>query len=140
MSTKDTSAVREFKTKVAELEQKIADLRVENEGLRSELADLKQEDAQIELINSQVITERDTIAREAETELGRLNSIITQKVEEFERLLKIVTDREPLSDFDAAWAKMGSQGYQYGEEALEQVRFGWFLAQDTLAEWRKEHV
>lgn len=30
--------------------------------------------------------------------------------------------------FEEAWAEMEAQGYQYGEDALEQVRFGWNLA------------
>lgn len=34
--------------------------------------------------------------------------------------------------FAQAWAKMRAKGYQYGEDALEQVRMGWDLAQDAL--------
>ena len=36
---------------------------------------------------------------------------------------------DPLpSSFEEAWAEMEARGYQYGEDALEQVRFGWDLA------------
>lgn len=31
--------------------------------------------------------------------------------------------------FKEAWAKKKSEGYQYGPDALEQVRFGWELAE-----------
>ncbi len=33
--------------------------------------------------------------------------------------------------FEEAWKSKEAEGYQYGEDALEQVRFGWELAQET---------
>ncbi len=34
--------------------------------------------------------------------------------------------------FDEAWATMEALGYQYGEDALEQVRLGWEVAQAAM--------
>lgn len=34
----------------------------------------------------------------------------------------------PTETFEETWAKMEAKGYQYGSDALEQVRFGWELA------------
>ncbi len=34
----------------------------------------------------------------------------------------------PAESFEQAWGRMKARGYQYGEDALEQVRFGWELA------------
>jgi hypothetical protein len=34
--------------------------------------------------------------------------------------------------FEEAWAEKEAEGYQYGEEALEQVRFGWDIAKSEL--------
>jgi hypothetical protein len=31
-------------------------------------------------------------------------------------------------NFERAWKKMEERGYQYGEDALEQVRLGWEMA------------
>jgi hypothetical protein len=39
--------------------------------------------------------------------------------------------------FQQAWSDMEAKGYRYGEDALEQVRFGWNLAyggDDSLVE------
>jgi hypothetical protein len=33
-----------------------------------------------------------------------------------------------LRKFDDVWQEMETQGYRYGSDALEQVRFGWDLA------------
>jgi hypothetical protein len=38
--------------------------------------------------------------------------------------------REPT--FQEAWRAFQDAGYQYGEEALEQVRFGWEIAQGKV--------
>lgn len=35
--------------------------------------------------------------------------------------------------FEQDWAIMQAQGYQYGEDALEQVRFGWELRHDAIS-------
>jgi len=34
--------------------------------------------------------------------------------------------------FEKVWAEKKKEGYQYGEDALEQVRFGWEIAFDAL--------
>lgn len=34
--------------------------------------------------------------------------------------------------FKEAWAVKEAEGYQYGPDALEQVEFGWRLAQDEI--------
>lgn len=34
--------------------------------------------------------------------------------------------------FKEAWAAKEAEGYQYGPDALEQVEFGWQLAQDEI--------
>lgn len=36
--------------------------------------------------------------------------------------------------FEETWAKKETEGYQYGKEALEQVRFGWELGMDDAAQ------
>jgi len=36
--------------------------------------------------------------------------------------------------FESVWAKQEEQGFQYGEEALQQVRFGWELALAQLSQ------
>jgi hypothetical protein len=35
--------------------------------------------------------------------------------------------------FEEAWAKKVAQGYQYGRDALEGVRFGWEIALEATA-------
>lgn len=44
-------------------------------------------------------------------------------------------DREPANvnekTFEQAWAKKEAEGYQYGSDALEHVRFGWEIAMNT---------
>ena len=35
--------------------------------------------------------------------------------------------------FKRAWARKAKEGFQYGEDALEQVRFGFELAQEEAA-------
>lgn len=37
-----------------------------------------------------------------------------------------------LGSFENAWHEKVKEGYQYGEDALEQVRFGWEIAVETL--------
>lgn len=39
-----------------------------------------------------------------------------------------------LKTFDEAWAEMTRQGHDYGDDALEQVRFGWRLAMMAMLE------
>lgn len=34
--------------------------------------------------------------------------------------------------FEEAWAVKKAEGYQYGEDALEQVRFGWELRESYM--------
>ncbi len=34
--------------------------------------------------------------------------------------------------FDEVWAEKEQQGYRYGQDALEQVRFGWGIAQEIV--------
>lgn len=34
--------------------------------------------------------------------------------------------------FDEAWQRKIDEGYQYGQDALEQVRFGWELSRESL--------
>lgn len=36
--------------------------------------------------------------------------------------------------FDRAWAVKEAQGYDYGEDALEQVRLGWEMALEAAAQ------
>jgi len=38
--------------------------------------------------------------------------------------------------FEEVWAEKEREGYQYGEDALEHVRFGYELAKDKAEEWR----
>lgn len=45
--------------------------------------------------------------------------------------------REAWATFEEAWAAKEREGYQYGEDALEQVRFGWELAR-TMAPQRED--
>lgn len=43
--------------------------------------------------------------------------------------------------FEEAWAKMEAKGYRYGQDAIEQVRFGWELRDvevDALREALKQ--
>lgn len=37
--------------------------------------------------------------------------------------------KEPVT-FEQAWASYEAKGYQYGRDALEQVRFGWEIAHE----------
>lgn len=37
-----------------------------------------------------------------------------------------------LPDFAVAWKRYEDQGYRYGRDALEQVRFGYRIAQEEL--------
>lgn len=46
-------------------------------------------------------------------------------------------DRGVLPPFQDEWAKKAAKGYQYGADALEQVHFGYRMAQDALT--RKEN-
>ena len=40
----------------------------------------------------------------------------------------------PISEtFEQAWARQEKKGYQYGPDALEQVRFGWELRGESIA-------
>lgn len=39
--------------------------------------------------------------------------------------------------FAQVWAEKEAEGYQYGEDALEQVRFGWDIAASHVEEQRK---
>lgn len=41
------------------------------------------------------------------------------------RLTDLIT--QEFATFDEAWKRMEAKGYQYGGDALEQVRFGWEL-------------
>lgn len=47
---------------------------------------------------------------------------------EIDRLRAVLENGRPATTFDQAWARMEAAGYQYGHEALEQVRLGWELA------------
>ena len=38
-----------------------------------------------------------------------------------------------MTTFDEAWAKKVTEGYQYGPDALEQVRFGWEIHEAEIA-------
>lgn len=46
--------------------------------------------------------------------------------EEFDE--EVLQQLEDGPSFEQVWAGLEAQGYQYGPEALEQVRFGWELA------------
>jgi hypothetical protein len=35
--------------------------------------------------------------------------------------------------FDEAWAEYEKRGYQYGHEALENVKFGWSIAKEAMS-------
>jgi hypothetical protein len=37
-------------------------------------------------------------------------------------------DTPACQTFEEAWAKKEAEGYQYGPDAMEQVRFGWEIA------------
>ncbi len=39
-----------------------------------------------------------------------------------------------MKTFDEVWAEKEREGYRYGDDALEQVRFGWELAQHARGE------
>ena len=43
----------------------------------------------------------------------------------------VVIEKAPRT-FEQAWAEKEAEGYQYGEDALEQVKFGWELAMAEL--------
>ena len=43
-----------------------------------------------------------------------------------------------MSDFDIAWKEMEKRGFQYGKDALEQVRLGWHMRDDELAAARAD--
>jgi hypothetical protein len=45
-----------------------------------------------------------------------------------------------MKTFEQAWAEKEAEGYQYGEDALEQVRFGWEIAQKALKEARQDDL
>jgi len=38
-----------------------------------------------------------------------------------------------MTTFEEAWAKKAAKGYQYGDDALEQVHFGWEIAREEMA-------
>jgi hypothetical protein len=42
--------------------------------------------------------------------------------------------------FEQAWAKKQAEGYQYGKEALDNVRFGWEIAYEVLAEELRDAI
>jgi hypothetical protein len=45
-----------------------------------------------------------------------------------------MTDTQMPLNFEDEWVKYEAKGYDYGHDALEQVRFGWQIAMDALAE------
>ncbi len=51
----------------------------------------------------------------------------------------------PDPTFEQAWSEKEAEGYQYGEEALERVRFGWELAcgkmtRERRMQWLQDNV
>lgn len=38
-----------------------------------------------------------------------------------------------MKTFEQAWAEKEAEGYQYGRDALEQVRFGWELRERQVS-------
>lgn len=44
-----------------------------------------------------------------------------------------VEDAWPLPPFEQAWARKEQEGYRYGNDAIEQVRFGYKIAEAELA-------
>lgn len=80
---------------------------------------------------------------------ARLETAVVRIMEpELERLRDTVKKQEDLIErararravegktFEEAWARMEALGYQYGEDALEQVRLGWDLRETTAANER----
>lgn len=45
-----------------------------------------------------------------------------------------------MKTFEEIWAVMKSKGYQYGSDALEQVKFGWELGLEALKEARQDDL
>lgn len=66
---------------------------------------------------------KSTIRKELETLQGRINKMRGNLDDE-----EGVTEEVRAISFEDAWAQKEAEGYQYGEDALEQVRFGWELA------------
>lgn len=54
--------------------------------------------------------------------------------EEERQLHEILAARlqQPLRTFEQAWADKEAQGFNYGQDALENVRFGWKIAMEEL--------
>jgi hypothetical protein len=46
----------------------------------------------------------------------------------------------PKLTFEQAWSQKEAEGYQYGEEALAQVRFGWELRQPEVDAAETNHL
>lgn len=65
------------------------------------------------------------VRRALEATLGKW-PIHPGRPEEFDEEVRGTLEEGPT--FEQVWSKMEAQGYQYGPEALEQVRFGWELA------------
>ncbi len=58
-----------------------------------------------------------------------------RKSEFLQTLIKSIreeNDRALSRSFEEAWAEKEKEGYQYGEDALEQVHFGWELAMNAI--------
>lgn len=59
--------------------------------------------------------------------LGDFGLDLSDDLPALDRVIKAAQLPNP-DDFEARWAQMEALGYRYGEDALEQVRFGWDLA------------
>ena len=61
------------------------------------------------------------------TGLAWLDLSVTERTR-FGRIVDFVRESSCAVTFEHAWAEKEREGYQYGEDALEQVRFGWEIA------------
>lgn len=59
---------------------------------------------------------------------GGVMDFTTDDAAELSTDLSRLTGAKSVPTFDEVWAQKKREGYSYGEDALEQVRFGWRLA------------
>lgn len=147
--SRDTSVVLELKAKVEALTKELADAKLQlgnaltaNAVLEQRLAAESEDDLNFAAETGVVIGDLKKQLELTKKLADGFSAALAKAEAENEKLSTMIStfSSEPLADFDTAWAKMESLGYQYDGGAPEQVRLGWFMAQETLAEWRKVHV
>lgn len=115
--TQGRMAAGEARVALKRLEFRLKEVEAERDEWKEKAEHAQSKCETFADIWARATTERDQLAKELET-------------------FEVNADRT----FEEAWAEQEKKGYQYGRDALEQVRFGWvlrgqWLTNQVVADW-----